>query len=265
MSSYGSRQHIWAPPPQNLCYWRKARTALSTFFCGRLQVMLHVMTSSMYQLLQQESSKRDWRAQGWHDEENFTSLVGTRNLCGPYYCNGRDPAEVHYVEPFDSASRRRVASSGPERPREMAVQEDRPRRGSRRRAVPPCHTGIPAVHRRRPPSSTWGFHQMFEQVPDKPPYNNDPTGKPQVRDYKLMLALFNDIITTAPAFEEDDLVGFPINAILDWPMGTPAGLAMFTDKRVNAQFRQMFYVWSAFLTSPESRYVLTTDANVRPQ
>lgn len=26
-----------------------------------------------------------------------------------------------------------------------------------------------------------GFHQMFEQVPLKPPYNNDPTGKPQVR------------------------------------------------------------------------------------
>lgn len=25
-----------------------------------------------------------------------------------------------------------------------------------------------------------GFHQMFEQVPLKPPYNNDPTGKPQV-------------------------------------------------------------------------------------
>ena len=25
-----------------------------------------------------------------------------------------------------------------------------------------------------------GFHQMFEQVPFKPPYNNDPTGKPQV-------------------------------------------------------------------------------------
>lgn len=25
-----------------------------------------------------------------------------------------------------------------------------------------------------------GFHQMFEQVPTKPPYDNDPTGKPQV-------------------------------------------------------------------------------------
>ena len=25
-----------------------------------------------------------------------------------------------------------------------------------------------------------GFHQMFEQVPTKPPYDNDPTGQPQV-------------------------------------------------------------------------------------
>lgn len=25
-----------------------------------------------------------------------------------------------------------------------------------------------------------GFHEMFEQVPTKPPYDKDPTGKPQV-------------------------------------------------------------------------------------
>jgi len=30
-----------------------------------------------------------------------------------------------------------------------------------------------------------GFHQMFEQVPTKPPYDNDPTGQPQVRDARL--------------------------------------------------------------------------------
>jgi phosphatidylserine decarboxylase len=32
------------------------------------------------------------------------------------------------------------------------------------------------------PEIFMGFHQMFEQVPTKPPYNNDPTGKPQVPD-----------------------------------------------------------------------------------
>ena len=74
-----------------------------------------------------------------------------------------------------------------------------------------------------------------------------------------MLRLFNHIITTAPKYEANDLVGFPINAILDWPMGTPAGLAMFCDPRVNEMFKKMFYAWSAFLTSSDSRYVLTTD------
>lgn len=31
-----------------------------------------------------------------------------------------------------------------------------------------------------------------------------------------MLKLFDQIIREAPAFEQNDLVGFPINAILDW-------------------------------------------------
>src|SRR3954465_1694698 len=46
------------------------------------------------------------------------------------------------------------------------------------------------------------FHMMFEQVPTKPPYNNDPNGKPQVRDYHLMLKLFNAIMTRAPEWSE---------------------------------------------------------------
>jgi len=106
-----------------------------------------------------------------------------------------------------------------------------------------------------------GFHQMFEQVPTKPPYNEDPTGKPQVRDYKCMLTLFNKIITEAPDYEENDLVGFPINAILDWPMGTTAGFTAFINPKVNTQFKEMFDAWTIFLTSPESRYVLTTENN----
>ncbi|KAI0752494.1 phosphatidylserine decarboxylase-domain-containing protein [Daedaleopsis nitida] len=91
-----------------------------------------------------------------------------------------------------------------------------------------------------------GFHQMFEQVPHKPPYCHDPTGKPQVRDYNLMLELFNDIIATAPEYENNALVGFPINAIIDWPMGTPAGYQMFTTEKVNVMFKKMFDVWGWF-------------------
>jgi phosphatidylserine decarboxylase len=106
-----------------------------------------------------------------------------------------------------------------------------------------------------------GFHQMFEQVPLKPPYNNDPTGKPQVRNYIVMLGLFDLIISQAPDFEQNDLVGFPINAILDWPMGTTGGFTAFVNPKVNAMFYEMFKVWADFLTSPDSRYVLTDAEN----
>jgi len=106
-----------------------------------------------------------------------------------------------------------------------------------------------------------GFHQMFEQVPFKPPYNKDPTGQSQVRNYMMMLALFNQIIGEAPDYEQNDLVGFPINAILDWPMGTTGGVQAFFNPKVNAQFKKMFDVWASFLTSPASRYVLTTAEN----
>ena len=76
-----------------------------------------------------------------------------------------------------------------------------------------------------------------------------------------MLLLFNDILTEAPDYEQNDLVGFPINAILDWPMGTQAGFRVFVDDRVNQQFKMMFDVWSTFLTSSQSTYVLTTADN----
>ncbi|GJE85173.1 phosphatidylserine decarboxylase family protein [Phanerochaete sordida] len=102
-----------------------------------------------------------------------------------------------------------------------------------------------------------GFHQMFEQIPEGAPYDKDPVGRPQIRDYKLMLKLFDHVLTTAPAFEDNAFVAFPINAVLNWPMGTPAGQAMFTNPRVNSMFKRMFDVWAAFLTCPESRCVLT--------
>jgi len=103
------------------------------------------------------------------------------------------------------------------------------------------------------------FHQMFVQVPNKPPYNLDPTGKPQVRDYLHMLQLINQVMTKAPEFNETGLVGFPINAILDWPMGTPAGASAFLNPKVNAQFKKILNEWAVFLSSPDSREVLGND------
>lgn len=104
------------------------------------------------------------------------------------------------------------------------------------------------------------FHEMFSQVPHKPPYNQDPTGQPQVRDYHVMLRLISGILTQAPEFNTTGLVGFPINAILDWSMGTSSGFAAFINPVVNRQLKDILCEWARFLGSPDSRYVLSDDA-----
>lgn len=103
------------------------------------------------------------------------------------------------------------------------------------------------------------FHQMFNQVPLKPPYNENPAGKPQVRNYHLMLRLINAIMTKAPEYNSTGVVGFPINAILDWPMGTPGGFAAFLNDKVNEQLKKILNQWGMYLKSPESTYILNDD------
>jgi phosphatidylserine decarboxylase len=101
------------------------------------------------------------------------------------------------------------------------------------------------------------FNQMFEQLPAS--FDKDPTGAPQVRDYRFMLQLLNAVITTAPEFNKSGMVGLPINAILDWPMGTGAGAAAFLHKTVNQQLHLVLDEWARFLRSPDSCYVLSED------
>jgi len=103
------------------------------------------------------------------------------------------------------------------------------------------------------------FHQMFDELPQTAQFQNDPIGIPQVRDYNHMLELINSIMTTTPIFDKTGFVGFPINAILDWPMGTPGGFAAFLNDKVNAQLKKILNQWATFLSSPDSRYVLNND------
>jgi phosphatidylserine decarboxylase len=108
------------------------------------------------------------------------------------------------------------------------------------------------------------FNTMFEQVPRQKEYLKDPTGQTTtVRDFDHLLALLNHVITTAPAWTDAGhsvgLVGVPINALLDWPMGTSAGFTVFQDPTVNAQLKKVLDVWNQFLSSPESAEVLGTD------
>ncbi len=103
------------------------------------------------------------------------------------------------------------------------------------------------------------FHRMFEELPDTKRFRRTPIGTPQVRDYVHMLRLINHVLTTAPEYNRTGLVGFPINAILDWPMCTQAGIDAFLDARVNAQFQRILDTWATFLSSPASAYVLGTN------
>ncbi len=74
-----------------------------------------------------------------------------------------------------------------------------------------------------------------------------------------MLTMMNAIMTRAPEYNDTGLVGFPINAILDWAMGTQAGTAVFLNDKVNRQLKLILNEWGRFLTSPESCAVLNDD------
>ncbi|AXS39511.1 phosphatidylserine decarboxylase family protein [Breoghania sp. L-A4] len=101
---------------------------------------------------------------------------------------------------------------------------------------------------------------MFVEGYDYDPEN--PLGQPSVTSWPEFLGLLNAIMTTAPEFYVDakgealGLVGFPINALLDWPMGTGAGYTVFSSELFNRAFQPVLRHWSAFLTSEASRYVL---------
>lgn len=98
------------------------------------------------------------------------------------------------------------------------------------------------------------FTLMFEQQPNIPIAPN--SGDVKIKDWHQMLKVINHVLTIAPEFNETGMVGFPINAILDYPMITQAGQSAFLDRRVNAMFKKLLAVWTQFLDSEKSLYVL---------
>ena len=103
-------------------------------------------------------------------------------------------------------------------------------------------------------------HMLFAFMLQQVPYQKTPTHEPQVKTVDQMLRLFNYIMTHAPEYNDTGLVGFPINAILDWAMGTEAGFAAFLNKRVNRQFKKLLNEWGIFLKSADSASVLNDTA-----
>ncbi|KAJ3051441.1 hypothetical protein HK097_007540 [Rhizophlyctis rosea] len=107
------------------------------------------------------------------------------------------------------------------------------------------------------------FNAMFEEIPNKQPYNKDASGQhKQIRDYLHLLQVLNHILTTPPHWNDSSemvgLVGLPINAVLDWPMGTPSGYAAFLDPEINKMIKKVLDAWGEFLRSPDSLSALST-------
>ncbi len=97
--------------------------------------------------------------------------------------------------------------------------------------------------------------QMIQQIPEK--YREH-----HPKSLKELLLQLNAVLTVAPPYippghgEATALVGTPFSAILIWTMGTPAGFAAYRNARINAMFKELLGVWTEFLNSEASRYVL---------
>ncbi len=100
------------------------------------------------------------------------------------------------------------------------------------------------------------FTKMIDQVPGF--YKGSEAGV-YLKSIDEMLGMIDCVLDKAPKYNDTDLIGFPINAILIWTMGVPAGAAAFRNEKVNAMFRKIFKVWTEFLTSKRSLYVFTTE------
>lgn len=92
--------------------------------------------------------------------------------------------------------------------------------------------------------------RMIAEVPSTKPYS-----KRHLESSEQLLRLINEVLTMAPEFG-DNAVTLPLNAILDWAMGTPAGFAAFRDPRINAILKKILTVWCEFLSRRDSLYVL---------
>ncbi len=92
------------------------------------------------------------------------------------------------------------------------------------------------------------FTQMIDQVPAY--YRQKPNIN--LTSIDQMLCLMNKAMDQAPLYDETDLVGFPINALLNWSMGVPAGFQAYRNDKVNTVFRKILDEYGAFLNSPAS-------------
>ncbi|KAK1728062.1 phosphatidylserine decarboxylase-domain-containing protein [Colletotrichum acutatum] len=100
--------------------------------------------------------------------------------------------------------------------------------------------------------------QMFTQAAALQP--RDPTEQPAIQSFRQFLQVVNVIMRSGPQFFDrpgnEDAMGFvaaPINALLNYPMGTAAGYEFFRRREVNEAMGEVLSAWGRFLASRESR------------
>ena len=103
------------------------------------------------------------------------------------------------------------------------------------------------------------FNEMFEQAAQAAAKPGYPAEANQIKDYHQMLFFLNRALTKAPEFDLTGNVGAPINDVLIGVMNTPAGAVAFLDPKVNQQLKIILREWGVFLSSLDSRYVLSND------
>ena len=100
------------------------------------------------------------------------------------------------------------------------------------------------------------FHRMFCQQFTELPDASKGTG---VQSWQMMIIAIDFIMTTAPKFNKTPYLAVPIYLILNSVIDTTAGFAVFLNDKVNWLFKNILNYWALFLSSPDSRYVLSED------
>jgi phosphatidylserine decarboxylase len=93
--------------------------------------------------------------------------------------------------------------------------------------------------------------RMIQEVPKTRRYQER-----HLTSVRQLLRLIDDVLSTAPEFSEGAMVTTPLTGILDWTMGTTAGMAAYRDPRVNAVLKKVLDAWAEFLNGPDSLSVL---------
>ncbi len=97
--------------------------------------------------------------------------------------------------------------------------------------------------------------KMIDQVPGY--YKENPGDGQYLESIDQMLMMIDTVLGETPLFSDSGLVGFPINAILDWSMGVPAGFALYRLDKINEMYKRILDVYTDFLGSTASLDSLT--------